>query len=391
MSSHRRNGSRELVSRPLLAGILAVMLLVASVAAWRGLGDRIDDDSSASAGTCLDGEAVVPVIADPGVAPALTQIADDYNALHPVVRDRCISVQVRPADAVTVLEGLTADDWDQQAYGAFPGAWVPESSIWTAALQTARPEVLSGDPQSLVTSPVLLAMEPQIASAGGDGVAWSELPSLTRANALAVYGRSSWGSMRIAMPQGAQSDATALAGQAVAAATADTDQPLTERQASSGAVTAALDELMSAPPRIGDGSAEAAVRSIIDTDDPGDTPVRAVPITEQRLYLLTRDDRRARVAAVRPEGATPLADYPVISLSSAQSRAYLADATSEFFTFARKPEQLKLLTASGFRGAGPLPEPTATVRFDEVRDPMPIPQPAAATTINAVVLPAATP
>ncbi|GAA3967309.1 substrate-binding domain-containing protein [Gordonia caeni] len=388
MGNHRSGGTRQLFSRPLLSGVLGVMLIIALVLAWRGFGDRIDDGSSATA-TCFEGDATVPIVADPAIAPALQEIAKNYNAQHPVVRDHCVTVEVRPADASTVLEGLTADTWDAQAHGPYPGAWVPESSIWAAALQESGTDVLAGTPESLVTSPVRLAMEPVIAEAADGDLAWADLPALTRANSLSAFGRSSWGSLRMAMPTGPQSDATSLAAQAVAAATVGTDTALTTAQARSGEVTTAMNELMSAPPRVGDGSAEAAVGSIAETTEPSSAPVRAVPISEQRLYVLTKDDAEASVAVVAPQGQTPMADYPVIGFTSAQLSGYVTDATSEFFTFARKPEQMGILTGAGFRGSGPLPEPTATVRFDEVSDPLPTPEAGAVVAIDRVVLPSA--
>lgn len=388
MGTHRSGGTRQLVSRALLSGVLSVMLIIALVLAWRGFGDRIDDGSSATA-ECFDGDAVVPIVADPAIAPALQEIAKNYNAHAPVVRDHCITVEVRPADARAVLEGLTAESWDAEAHGAYPAAWVPESSIWASALEVADPEVLAGTPESLVTSPVRLAVEPALAEAADGEIAWADLPALTRANSLSRFGRSSWGSLRMAMPTGPQSDATSLAAQAVAAATVDTDVALTADQAQSNTVTTAMNELMSAPPRVGDGTAEAAVASIAESTEPSTAPVRAVPITEQRLYVITRDDAEATVATVAPRGATPEADYPVIRPASSQAPSYLTDAAAEFFTFARKPEQMGTLTAAGFRGDGPLPEPTATVRFDEVSDPLPAPESVAVVEINRIILPSA--
>ncbi|MFC0315567.1 hypothetical protein ACFQNE_10885 [Gordonia phosphorivorans] len=384
MGTHRSGGTRQLFSRPLLAGALSLILIVAIVVAWRGYGERIDDGSVVAA-QCLDGEGLVPIVADPAIAPALQKMAETYNALEPIVRDHCVTVEVRPADARATLEGLTAETWDPQAHGAYPGAWVPESSVWAAALEVATPAVLAGRPESLVTSPVRLAVEPELAAAADGGIAWADLPALTRANSLRAFGHRSWGSIRMAMPTGPQSDATSLAAQAVAATTADATGPLTAAQASSGEVVAAVAQLMSAPPSAGDGSVDAAVRAIGDSTDPATAPIRAVPITEQHLYLLTRDDARATVAAVAPVGPTPQVDYPVIKLSGTQVQDFVADATAEFFTFARKPEQMKLLTESGFRGAGPLPKNTATVSFDEVTDPLPVPEAAASVQIDKVL------
>lgn len=390
MGSHGTGGTRQLFSRPLLATALSVILVVALFAAWKSFGDRLDDGGD-SAARCLEGTAAVPVAADPAIAPALQEIAKSFNATAPRVRDRCVTVEVRPVDARAMLDGLTAKTWDAAAYGAFPGAWIPESSVWSAALQTADPQLVAGAPESLVSSPVLLAVEPEIAAAADGRIGWAGLPMLTGANSLAEFGHGDWGSLRIAMPQGPQSDATSLAAQAVAAAAAKADGPLTAEQAESAAVRGDLEQLMSAPPRVGDGTAEAAVQSIAATTDPLDTPVRAVPITEQRLYLITKDDAKAKVAAVSPTGGTPIADYPVIALAGTRVQDYLSDATAEFIAFARTPEQIKLLTRGGFRGAGPLPAATATVTFGEITDQLPTPEPQAVVTINEIVLPSAAP
>lgn len=390
MGVHESGSTRQLISRPLLTAALTVLLVIALLLAWRGYGERIDD-GAATAATCLEGDADVPVVADPALAPALAQIAERYNAARPMVRDHCVRVTVKPVDAKVMLDGLTGPDWDAQAYGAYPAAWVPESSIWSSALSTAAPATLAGTPESLVSSPVRLATEPALAAAAAGDLAWADLPALTRANSLGAFGRGSWGSIRMAMPQGAQSDATALAGQAVAAATVRTTGPLTAAQAASGEVVAAMNALVSAPPRVGDGSAEAAVEAIAGADDPATAPVRAVPITEQRLYLLTKDDATAKVTPVAPKGATPAADYPAIRLGGPQIPEFAADAAAEFLVFARKPEQMKLLTLTGFRGPGPLPEATATVKFGDDSDPLPVPAPAAAVALNRIVLPAAVP
>ena len=387
MGTHGSGQRSQWVSSKLLAGVLSVMLVIALIVAWQGFGERIDDDSTASG--CLEGRGLVSIAADPAIAPALQQAATDFNAQTPVVRDHCIEIEVRPVDARGMLEGLTADGWDDEAYGPYPGAWIPESSIWAAALQVADPETLSGAPESLVTSPVRLAVETQIAEAADGAIAWSDLPSLTRANSLGAFGYRSWGSLRMAMPQGPQSDATSLAGLAVAAATAESTGPLTAAQAESSAVTTAMNELLSAPPRIGDGSAEAAVTAIADTENAATAPVRAVPITEQRLYLSTRQDQQARLAVVAPQGATPVADYPVIKLAGTAVPAYAADATAEFVTFVRTPAQIARFGQAGFRGAGPLPTATATVKFDDVADQLPVAEPQATVAINTIVLPSA--
>lgn len=388
MGTHGSGRRRQPVSTTVLASVLTVLLIIALVMVWRGLGERRDDGTGA-AGQCHEGRGLVGIAVDPAIAPALQESATAFNATAPVVRDRCIEIEVRPVDAHGMLEGLTGTTWDSESYGVYPGAWIPESSIWAAALQVSKPDVLAGAPASLVHSPVRLAMEIQIAAAADGAISWADLPSLTRANSLGEYGRSSWGSLRLAMPQGPQSDATSLAALAVAAATVPTADPLTAEQASAAAVTTAMNELMSAPPRVGDGSLEAAVNEIAGTTAAATATVRAVPISEQRLYLSSRDDESARLAVVSPGGLTPVLDYPVISLGGSAVPAYAADASAEFLTFVRTPEQIARLGRSGFRGAGPLPTATATVTFDPVDEQLPVPEPQATVTVNMIVLPAA--
>ncbi|NED69606.1 hypothetical protein G3I15_52675, partial [Streptomyces sp. SID10244] len=58
---------------------------------------------------------------------------------------------------------------------------------------------------------------------------------------------------------------------------------------------------------------------------------------------------------------------------------------SEFFDFVSKPDQLGKLTALGFRGDAPMPEPNATVTFPITDNPMPNPEDAATVTINRLV------
>lgn len=390
MPKHTSGGrSRTVISRPLIAVALALILIAGLVTAWRQLGEQIDDEPATAASSCLDGPATVPVLADPAIAPGLQKIAENYNKTKPVVRDHCITVEVRPADARATLEGLTAEKWDDQTFGTHPAAWVPESSVWAASLQTSKPDVLQGDPESLVSSPVRLAMEPEIAKAADGKLSWADLPAQTRASSLAAFGHQSWGSMRIAMPNGPQSDATALMTQAVAAATVPTTKPLTRAQARSAPVSRAVDELLSAPPKVGDGSIDAAIRTIAKTTDPADAPVRAVAATEQQLYAATKDDKRPRVAVVAPKGLTPVADYPVIRLAGQAVPPQFSDAVAEFFTFARKPVQMEILTRSGFHGSGPLPESTPTVKFGEIAEPLPVPEPAGSVVISRRVYPAA--
>ncbi|GAA1480130.1 hypothetical protein GCM10009624_05700 [Gordonia sinesedis] len=387
--SRRAARGRRGVSRWVIFAALSVLLVVAVVVVWQRLGDHLDRQADDAAAACVEGTAVVPVVADPDVAPGLTAIAAAYGKTKPVVRDRCITVTVRAADARIVLEGLRGR-WDTAAMGAYPAAWVPQSSVWSAQLMTDRPDAVDGRPESLVTSPVVLAASPEFADAA-DSLDWAQLPALQRGDeGLTDLGLRGWGSLRMAMPNGPGSDASALAAQAVAARVLRVSGPLTDDGARSARARSSITALTRPAPRSPDGTPAGAVRVIAEASDAADAPIHVVPITEQKLYQLTRPDAESPVSgtqirAVRPTGATPQADFPVVRLAGDEVSVAASAALAEFLRFAAQPDQVRALTSLGFRGAAPMPPPTTTVDFPTVADPMPAPENRAIVTINRLV------
>lgn len=389
MAHHRSSGTESIrsrgVSRGVVAALLSILLVASIVVTWQHLGDRIDRQADEAAGQCVEGPAEVSIIADPDIAPGLARIAENYAAQNPVVRDRCVTIAVRPGDARITLDGLTGT-WETESMGAFPAAWVPQSSVWSADLLAADPEAVEGSTRSLVSSPVVLAVSPALREAVGDSFDWSQVPTLQRRDAsLTDFGLEGWGSLRMAMPIGAQSDASALAAQAVATRVTRTTGPLTTADAESARVTSSVRAMLEGAPMSPDGTVSGAATVIAEASDPARAPIHVVPITEQRLYQLTREDASPRLAELIPDGPTPVADYPVIRLSAPQIDEVASDAVAEFIAFASEPEQLGLLTALGFRGAAPMPEPSVTVTFPRTPNPMPTPENGAIVAINRLV------
>ncbi|MGW0038610.1 hypothetical protein [Gordonia sp. NPDC003376] len=380
-NSLRRRG----VSRGLVFMLLAVLLVASSVVVWLQVGDHVGREGDAAAASCGKGAATVAIIADPDIAEGLSAIAKSYSETHPVIRDHCITIAVRPGDAKITLEGL-AGTWDPQANGQYPAAWIPQSSVWAADLVTARPSVVDGTPESLVTSPVVLATSPELGAQLTGKLDWAQLPTLARRDdSLTEFGLRGWGSLRMAMPTGAQSDASALAAQAVAMRITRTTGVLTAVDASSKGVAAGIGALTEAAPRSPDGTPVGAATAIADAADAKAAPIHAVPITEQRLFQLTKADTTAKLAEVLPSGPTPLADYPFLKLTGDQVPEYAATAVADFFRFAEEPDHLAVLTALGFRGDAPMPVKTPTVTFPVTPNPMASPETAAVVDINRLV------
>ena len=216
-------------------------------------------------------------------------------------------------------------------------------------MSSARLEAAAG-PQavsvsrSLVTSPVMLAMRPELKSALGQQD-WGALPGL-QSNPTALDGLKlpGWGALRLALPMTDAGDATYLAAEAVAAATAPDGAPAT---AGAGAVAT----LMAGQPKLADGKASTAMDALLQDGPAADAPVHAVVSTEQQIYqrAAALSDAKAKLAAWLPSGPTAIADYPAVQLSGDWVSREQAAAASEFDRYLRKPEALAELVKAGFR------------------------------------------
>ena len=105
--------------------------------------------------------------------------------------------------------------------------WIPGSSISAARLAAAAGQKTISDSRSLVTSPVVLAVRPELQQALANQN-WAALPRLqSTPNSLAELNLPAWGSLRLALPMNGNGDASFLAGEAVAAASAPAGAPAT--------------------------------------------------------------------------------------------------------------------------------------------------------------------
>src|SRR5439155_23930670 len=129
----------------------------------------------------------------------------------------------------------------------------------------------------LVTSPVLLAIRPQLKDALAQQN-WGTLPGLqANQNALEGLNLPGWGSLRWSLPLSGDSDASYLAAEAVAAASAPAGAPAS---AGSGAVNT----LVGGQPKLADNKASTAMDALLSSTDPATAPVHAVVSTEQQLF-----------------------------------------------------------------------------------------------------------
>jgi hypothetical protein len=384
--SHRAVATgRRGVSIGVIAALVAVVVVVGGFILWRFFGDALSHRTDAAAARCVDGELAVAVVADPSVADQVRKLADTYNRSAAPVADRCVKVGVKPADSDQVVNGFIGK-WPAEL-GERPALWIPASSVSEARLEGAAGAQTVTDSRSLVTSPVLLAVPPQLKDALAQQN-WGTLPGLqTDSTALDELNLTGWGPLRLSLPLSGDSDASYLAAEAVAAASAPAGAP-------AGAGAGAVNTLVGNQPKLADTKASTAMDAMLSATDPATAPVHAVVTTEQQLFqrAAAMPDAKTKVASWLPSGPTAIADYPTVLLSGNWLSQEQVSAASEFARFMRKPEQLAELAKAGFRTEGGTPPKSDVTNFAPVGAPLSVGDAATrATLANTLTAPVDSP
>ena len=355
--SHRVvDPGRRGVSPAVIAALVAVVVLVGGVILWRFFGDALSSRSDTAADRCLGGQATVAVAADPAIADSVAAFAKTFNQTAGPVGDKCVAVSVTAADSSAVVDGLLGS-WPGNL-GDKPAVWIPGSAVSLARLQAAAGPGIVSSSHSVATSPVLLAMRPDLKSAL-DGQDWATLPGLQNDQAaLEGLGLPGWGALRLALPTERDSDAANLVAEAVASASAPSGAPATD---GIGAVNA----LLAGQPKLSDKSLDTAMKALLDSSDAAAAPAHAVAITEQQLFARAAalSDAKSALAGWLPSGPAPVADFPAVLLSGDWIAQEQASGASEFERFLLQPDQLAQLAKAGFRTEGHAPPANDVVNF----------------------------
>ena len=384
--SHRAvTTGRRGVSFGVIAALVTVVVVVGGIILWRFFGDALSHRTDAAAARCVDGDLAVAVVVDASIADRIQTLANTYNQSAAPVGDKCVKVGVKPADSDQVVNGFIGK-WPAEL-GERPALWIPASSVSEARLEAAAGAQTVSDSRSLVTSPVLLAIRPQLKAALSQQN-WGTLPSLqTNPAALDGLNLPGWGSLRLALPISSDADASYLAAEAVAAASAPAGS-------APSAGTGAVNTLVGGQPKLADNKASTAMDALLNATDPATAPVHAIVTTEQQLFqrATSLPDAKNVVASWLPPGPTAMADYPTVLLSGNWLSQEQVSAASEFARFMRKPEQLAELAKAGFRTEGGTPPKSDVTSFAPVSAPLSVGDNAMrATLANALTAPAESP
>jgi Bacterial extracellular solute-binding protein len=362
--SHRAvDPKRRGVSVGVIAALVTVVVVVGAIIGWRFFGDALTNRSHAGAARCVEGEVAVAVVADPSIADPLRAVADKYNQTAAPVGDRCVKVAVRPADSDAVVNGFVGA-WPGEL-GERPALWIPGSSISEARLEAATGEQTVSDSRSLVTSPVVLAVRPQLKDALAQQN-WSTLPALqTNPTSMDGLNLSGWGPLRLALPLTEDSDASYLAAEAVATTSAPPGAPAT-------AGTPAVNTLMAGQPKLADSKVSTAFDALLQAGDPATAPVHAVVTTEQQLYQRggSMPDAKGQLTPWLPPGPTAIADYPTVLLAGSWLSQEQVSAASEFARYLRGAEPMTELAKAGFRTDGGTPPKNDVTDLGSLAAPM---------------------
>ena len=351
---HRNEGGRRGVSIGVVAALISVVVVVGVVILWRFFGDALSNRSHNA--RCVGDKQPVAVIADPSISDQVQHLAERFNANAAPVGDHCVAIGVKSAGSDAVVDGFIGN-WPAEL-GQRPALWIPGSSVSAARLTAAAGKETVSDSRSLVSSPVVLAVRPELQKALGDQK-WATLPELqVKPDSLAGLKLPTWGSLRLALPLSGNSDAAYLAGEAVAAASVPPGAPPTDG-------TGAVRTLIGGQPKLADNSLGEAMNALLKPADAATAPVHAVVTTEQQLFARgqSQSDAGSTLSSWLPPGAAAVADYPTVLLSGSWLSQEQVTAASEFARFMRKPDQLAQLAKAGFRAEGTKPPKSDVTSF----------------------------
>src|SRR5664279_3427063 len=211
-SRHASGGGRRGVASWIIASAVAVVLVVAATVGYLLI---IKDHDDSAQGTCTS-QVLLPMVASPGAAAAITEAAAAFDATAPVARSACVTTTVTTVAGTQAQQALAAG-WTQQSSPA-PGVWVPATGADLAALESADSALTAGrDPTPVATSPVVLAVRTDDAAAvTAAGLSWSGLAAATGQDGAVALpaGRH----LVLALPDPSTNRATSYAVQSVLAA-----------------------------------------------------------------------------------------------------------------------------------------------------------------------------
>ncbi len=320
------------------------------------------DDSPTVSSDCV----TVTVNSSTEKGDLIDELAERYNDEERVVNGHCGEVEVHKLTSGEASEQLE-HGWDQQATGApEPDVWLPSTSLWARLLEhrTGR-DVVSGEDDSITTSPLVIAMPEKMARALGwpeNSLGWSELKTLANNPDWSEYGHPEWGRFAMGKDNPRLSSSGLAATIATYHAATRDSGGFTERNLSGDAdVLKFVRDIESSVAHYSDDSVVFLDNLYAEDRKRSPKPyISAMAIQEQMAYLYnegaptgdpadlgTRPAPHDPLVAIHPDDGTVLVDHPFLVLRGAgeAQRTIAAD----FRDFLLAEAQQEAFMNHGFR------------------------------------------
>lgn len=347
--------------KALLAGAIAGLMVIGVSYWW----NRHDDRAP------RDGCSTVVVAASVEKADLMKEAANRYNASDRQANGRCYGIDVRAMASGIAETRLTEAGWDS-AWGPPPDAWSPAASAWLQLLRHDRsahdePDILPATAESVVTTPIVLAMPEPMARALGwpdAAIGWTDLLRLaSEPGGWAAMGHPEWGAFKLGKtnPNISTTGLSATVGAFVAATGVSSD--LTLEAVNDPRVREFVAGVEKSVTHYGD-TALTFLANLQRADDAGSALgyVGAVTVEEKSVVDYnngnpTGDPKTAGkhakpkvpLAAIYPKEGTLNSDNPFVVLHASWSDSGKQAGAQDFLAFLREPGQQELFTEAGFR------------------------------------------
>ena len=346
--------------KALVAAAIAGLMVV-GVAYWW---NRRDDNPR-------PGCATVVVTASVEKADLMGEVAKRYNASDRHVNGSCYGITVSAMASGLAESRLAESSWDP-AWGPAPDAWSPAASTWLQLLRQDRsshdrPDILPAQAESVVATPIVLAMPEPMAKALGwpdAAIGWSDLLNLAKdPGGWASKGHPEWGRFKLGKtnPNVSTSGLSATVGMFVAATGTSSD--LTLDTMKDPHVREFVTGVEQSVAHYGD-TALTFLTNLQRADDAGAALgyVGAVAVEEKSVVdynegnptgdLETKGrhgEPKVPLVAVYPKEGTLNSDNPFAVLHAPWSDAAKQAGAKDYLAFLREPAQQEMFTDAGFR------------------------------------------
>ncbi len=351
-------------AKALAAAAIAGVAVIAAVHWWTGRPATVHEPRA--------GCATVVVAASVEKSGLMAAAADRYNSSDRTVNGTCYGISVTPIASGIAESRLVEADWNT-AWGSAPDAWSPAASTWLELLRhdradRDRPDILTDDNPSVVTTPIVLAMpEPKARALGWPQapIGWSDLLHLAEdPRGWTSRGHPEWGAFALGKtnPMVSTSGLSATIGAFVAATGTSSD--LTLAAVNDPRVREFVAGVENSVEHYGD-TALTFLKNLQHADDAGAALgyVSAVAVEEKSVVDYNAGNPtgdlnaegqhgkpRIPLVAVYPREGTLNSDNPFAVLRASWSETGKQAGAADFAGYLREPATQQLFTDAGFRG-----------------------------------------